>query len=343
MSANVDLINPSFIDMTIDRREFPKELRICLKVKYDKIKVEYSGHYDYIHKLNILNVIRGKIYFKNHDSNEWVEISIDKIEPYVIYQNEIITIYSKPLSLQEIYTISEKIKGEMIDIRWDFEAFCYIPFDIINDIFKDKAIGIPEPISIVRGSGLHSGRYYIEFVKNIIEPADLIKRIYLEIPLEPLSEERLDSIKNPKLREALKILFEKQKILKDALDEYYKSITSSEYKNVISKIRGAIEHLIPKKELGKIVFDIIKEALDALNIINEIIPGSNVKENKIRKIIGTLKSYSYNIYSLTSILGVHQSDYKPKPYKHDVEFLLVMALNFISYMIKILLKYNEEI
>lgn len=342
--------SPTLIDVYLHRVEHPREMRVCLKVKYERCELRFGAYSpQYTRRLHILSV-SGIIRMRKPDSTDWIKILADKIMPTSLdtTRNEL-SICSKPLSLEEIHDIADRIRDEYYIMTWNLSGYGFVPYDdlyyTLEDLARslgkgiDQLTPIPAPQVIIQAEGSQSNIDFIKFIKNIVVPAELIDRIFIEIPLAPADDIVIDRIEDPEVRDALMILFEKQNILKEALEEYRKAITTSEYKNVIYKVRGAIEHLTESKSIGNKVFKALAKALEDLKVIREISQGSGARDREINKIKKELDTFSNVLYGLTSTLGVHQSDYEPKPYAHDAEFLLYATLIFINYMIKTLIRY----
>ena len=345
--------SPTFIDIYLHREEYPSELRICLKVKYDRCELRFSSYAPwYNRRLHILHSA-GLIELKKPSSDRWIKILVDRVAPSSLDTTEkTFSICSKPLTLEEIHRIADEIRDERFDIRWSMTGYGYIPFDDLYYTLRDLARSInkqikqitliPSPIVVIKADGIPSKVDYIRFVRNVLAPAELIDRVFIEVLMTPADKEVLNRIKDSEIREALEILFEKQRVLREALEEYRKAVTASDYKDVISKVRGAIENLTHGASIGSKVFQALKKAFAGLDIIGEIRPGSGVRYREINAVILELDRLSSALFRITSKLGVHQPDYIPKPYIHDAEFLLHQALTFINYLIKVLIRYGTR-
>ncbi len=350
VETHLHFYSPMLIDIYLLREEHPKELRICLKVKYDRCELRFSSYApDYTRRLHILHST-GVIEIKKLGSDKWIRIYTDKVLPSSLdTTKKTISVCSKPLSLEEIHYIADAIRGEKFDVRWSLSGYGFIPYEDLYYTLRDLAKNlnrqiselspIPSPLVIIKAEGTPARLDYLRFAKNIVAPAELIDRIFIELALSPMDREVLDRISDPEVRDALEILFEKQRILREALEEYRKAVTASDNKNAVYKVRGAIEHLTANKPLGSKVFNALAKALDGLGVIREITPGSGARSREISKIKEDLNKLSNALYGLASTLGVHQTDYEPKPYTHDVELILHTAFVFINYMIKVLLRY----
>jgi len=350
------LYSPSLLDVYLIREQYPEELRVCLKVKYDKCELKFGAYVpQYEGKVHIL-YSSGVIEFKKSEGTKWIEVLADKVIPTMIENTKsAFSICSKPLNISEIHRVADELRGESIDIRWSLSGYGYIlPSDLYHllkrleeEIRKTRGISstlsiLPTSFVVIKAEGTPSRIDYIIFTKKVIAQADLVKRLFIEVLMEPLTKEMLDSIKDHEIREALEILFKKQSVLREALEEYRRAITASDYKNVISKVRGAIENLTQGAPMGNRVFQALRKAFLGLNIIEEVEPGSGTKAREVDAIISELDRLSSTMFRISSKLGVHQPDYVPKPYIHDAEFLLHQALTFTNYLIKVLMKYSAR-
>lgn len=188
-------------------------------------------------------------------------------------------------------------------------------------------------------------RYVIgrqNFVKNVLEPADMLRRMFIEVIVEPV--DKLDRIKNPDVRKILKILLGKQKILVEAYTKFINARNSADYRSVINDVRLAVEGLNANE-----IRNVLKGAYEALGIAEETFPGAltKVADEVSSVLIGQRGSRGIMgvVYKFTCKLAPHaktedDQHYIPRPSKRDAEFALLHVLGTLNYLIKILKIYT---
>ncbi len=182
---------------------------------------------------------------------------------------------------------------------------------------------------------------YTAFVKRVVEPADGLRRVFVELLIRDVDSEILSKIRDVKIREALEILLDRQKRLVEALEQYHKALTVAENADAIVRVRRAIESLSESSPAGKKVFDIVREALASLSIVSR-----TDREFKLEDVIDDISKglarLSSTLYSLASRLGVHASEYRPRPEKAEVELVLYIAIVLLNYLTDLLLRYGTQ-
>jgi hypothetical protein len=235
-------------------------------------------------------------------------------------------IYSEPLSRSMIHEIDEKLRPDDLEVNWGIGSYCFLE--------KDYTKGL---IPIFVGTDTSHKFTRREFVKDVLERADLLKREFIEVVVEPID---LSYIKEPKLRSALQLLAEKQKILLEAKRIFTVAKTSSEFRGVIDEVRKVIEGLYDLEE-------ILREAYEKLGYIEspdveairEASKGmSDAILEKKTGLVGATFTYA-------SRFGIHTQTQQKKPYtpipnKMEAEFAIQQALIELNYLIKLLHNYS---
>jgi len=319
---------------------YPREMRLCVGAKYQKaiLTIERQNK-RYEHEYNggfYALVSTGRLRL----SRENVSLEVDAIIPSVWNSGgapRSIKIVSKPLTLEEIYEIDQALGPNDVQLYWSISAYGFLEED------EAKTYGIPPgtlvPIYIYASRNFIIARQH--FVEKVLQPADMLKRRFIEVVLEPVDTHILDKIGDPEVREALRILLEKQKILQGAIEKLYRAGTSSEYKDVIREVRIAIEGLVPGKPIGDKIVNALRKAYKTMNIAREINAGA--LDELTEELLNVLKGFSSNVYGYASKLGSHGTtlksklSYDPRPYRHDAEFAVLQAMLLLNYMVKALI------
>ena len=253
-----------------------------------------------------------------------------------------IEILSKPLSLEEIYEMDQALSPSDIAVYWSIDAYGFLREEYARKYGLD-------PGSLVH-INVSSGRTFIitrqEFVRNVLQPADMLKRVFIEVAVESLDSKLLDRIADVDVREALRILLEKQKMLQEALSKLYRASRASEYRDVIDEVRRSFEGIICDTSAGKRVARALTKALKSLGIVHEIESGAlDELIEEVKRVILGGEGLTQNIFSYASKLGVHGKTlktgklYEPRPYKRDAEFIVLQAMLVLNYLIKVLKHY----
>lgn len=251
-----------------------------------------------------------------------------------------VKLVSEPLSLREIHEIDEKLGSSNVQVYWSLDAWGFL---------EDSKDAMQARIATVRVS---SPRRFVinrqDFVKNVLEPADMLRRMFTEVIVEPVDQ--LDRIKNPEARKILKILFDKQKILLEAYTKFIKASGSADYRSVIDDVRIAVEGLKDEE-----VRNVLKTAYEVLGIAEETFPSalSKVADEVSFVVIGKQdrgkhKGLMDGVYKFACKLGPHgqtedAQHYIPRPRKADAEFALLHVLGILNYLIKVLKNFASRI
>ena len=352
--------DPELKYFTLERNEkYPQELRLTLKVRYRNIILELSTPEGKPYSLTLMEPIslylassKGYIELFNPSTRKKIRIKAGIYGFWYPFDYPAeVDILSEPLSLQEIHEIDELIGGEQIRVRWSVECLGFLEQGTIHSLVN-KGYEFSRWERELRGS-VHVFFYGPEnivlisrqdFVGNVLEPADMLKREFIEVVVEPISEEALDKLPI-EFREALRILLKKQKLLLEALRNLRNATTTADYKHVIDDVRQAIEGLTPQDQAGQQVYQALGLAFKKIPIAEEIDPGALDELSKeITKTIMDQNSFGTAIFKYSSKVGVHGKTekrtesggktYIPRPNKSEAEFAILEAMLLLNYMIR---------
>jgi len=258
-----------------------------------------------------------------------------------------IEIVSEPLSLEEIYEINQILGSSDVKVSWSVDAYGFLDEEMSRRYGLNPGLLVHMNIWIKRSFIITRQN----FVKNILEPADMLKRLFIEVVVEPVDDDLLNRITDADVREALRILVDKQRMLQEALNKLYGARTASEYRDVIGEVRRTIEGIVLGTSAGDRIASALKKAFKGLGIIREIEAGvSDDVVNGLKDVLLGSNSFTNAIFSYASSLGIHASEikkpkklYEPKPYRHDAEFAVLQAMLFLNYLIRILKYYASRI
>ena len=262
----------------------------------------------------------------------------------------LLKIESEPLTLEEIYEIYQKVGlGDTIGLSWYIDAYGFLD----EESYKRYGIPLGQVVRIEITSRRSAG-YVLpiarqQFVRDVLQQADMLKRYFVEVVVGSIDEELLKKIKDDEVSNALKILLDKQKVLQEALEKLYEARTSSDYEGVILKVRQAIEGLVSSTPAGRTVSSAVRKAFEGLRIAEELGPGAlSELASRLSEILlggGSEGGLVSAIFHYTSEL-VHATGREepkkmrvPKPYEHDAEFAVLQAMVLLNYLIKVLESY----
>jgi hypothetical protein len=353
---SITLKEPSFesYDLILNRdNSLPREMRIRLRVKYNKAILR-KGEDEVVMSPSLglgAYVVHSDGYLEIKSSVSQKSVSI-KCRIQGVWQNDIrkLDIVSYPLSHKDIFEL-EQIDGDRLQIRWSVD--CWVLLD------KPMNYGL-EPGTLV-GVHVGSGRIFeisrLDLIRQILEPADQLKRRFVEVIVEPINTDELDKIADEDVREALKLLLSKQILLQDALDRLVRANRSSDYRSVLEDVRKVVEELIPesKSQSSQRLFKALKKAFRSLGIVDEVDQGAlNVVAEELSDVV-IGKFILFGLFKYASKLGSHvgkagrdleklkeEYQYIPKPYRYDAEFGILQAMITLNYLIKILKSYYQR-
>ena len=172
-----------------------------------------------------------------------------------------------------------------------------------------------------------------DFVENVLKPADMLRREFIEVVVEPVS---LEHVTDSRIKAALKLIAQKQKLLLQALDLLTRAASASEYRGIIDEVRRVVENLNNLK-------NIVSEAYEALGYTEATDP-QIIKQASMEAADSVMEIIN-GIFHYSSRLGIHASTqhpkrpYIPRPYRMDAEFAIQQALITLNYLAKLLNKY----
>lgn len=322
--------------------EYPHKLRLCVVATYDTILHKDNNEVHYDGGFYIIAIEHGSIIISSNNGSN-VKISAKVKDTWFSgTEPRKIRIISEPISLEELYEIENKLgSSEFYQVHWDLWGYGFIEEE------KARKYGVFQisPIVINMSSLQQFQISRLDFVKKVLEPADMLKRRFIEIIVEPLNEGFIDKIKDQDIREALDILLEKQKFLYDALLQLQKATSASEYSNVIVTVRKVVEALVQNTPAGNKLTEALRKAYNLLGIARDI--DVDAAKELIDEIIETLTGvgssggFLTNIFKYCSKLGPHtitrsKRQCEPRPYKIDVEFAVLQAMSILNYIIRLL-------
>jgi len=345
--------DPELEEFRVKRSEkYPQELRLALKVRYRNIILELTTPENKHYSLTLREPV--PLYLASSKGSSYIELFNPSTGKKVTIKAGIhrfwhpfdypaeVDIVSEPLSLQEIHEIDELIGGEQIKVYWSVECLGFLDQGIIHSLvnkgheFSRCERELRGPVHIFfYGPEKITERSRQDFVRNVLEPADMLRREFIEVVVEPISEEVLDKLP-VEFREALRVLLEKQKLLLEALRGLRYATTATDYRNVIDNARRVIEGLTPQNQTGQQVYQALELAFKTIPIAGEIDAGALNELSE--EVVGTINSFSSALFKYSSkfVHGKTESGklYKPHPNKSEAEFAVLQAMLLLNYMIR---------
>ena len=336
------LKDPEFKSLTLVRSQtFPHEMRLRIQSRYKgaTLTLESSDQQQEIEYVGGLYVLQSEGHFELSRSN--VKSTINAKIPSVWHSDpKRVDMVSEPLSLKEIHEIDEELGSGDVQVFWSIDAWGFLEHSAAAKYGLSFAL-VKIQISSPR-------RFVInrqDFVKNVLEPADMLRRMFIEVIVEPV--DNLDRMKNPEVRRTLKILLDKQKVLAEAYTKFLNARDSVDYRSVINDVRLAVEGLNAEEVRG-----VLKRAYEVLGIAEETFPGAltKVADEVSSVVIGQRRSRGFTdvVYKFACKLAPHAKTeddqlYIPRPSKREAEFALLHVLGILNYLIKVLKVYASRI
>lgn len=329
--------DPTFESLTLKRSEtYPHEMRLHISVKYSKavLNQDSSGRpqmekREYKQGLYILRSI-GTLELSRSNTSIIIDVGL----PDVWYHNpKSIDLVCQPLDLQDIQEIDEKLGAGDIQVRWNLEAWALVGDTLAEGNMSKNFVSVhfscPRRFDITRQA----------FVRSVLEPADLLRRMFIELIIEPVGP--LDQIADPDIRKTMGTLLDKQRILVEAYTKFVNATRAEDYRSVISDVRLAIENLNTDD-----IRDVLKRAYEGIGIAEGAAVGK-VSDEISSVILGQqqTKGSMGPVYRFACKLASHamtedHQNYTPRPSKHDAEFALLQALGILNYLIRVLKTYE---
>lgn len=164
--------------------------------------------------------------------------------------------------------------------------------------------------------------------------------MFLEVVIEPLDP---SITKDPELRLLLEEINNKRKLLLEAKELFYAARTSSEYMDVINKVRAFIDGLRRVRNKPSKLENVLRKAYSTIGIAE----GEGAEE--LIEELTTLISDVKDLFGMGSKLGAHGStlktkkSYVPRPNREDAEYALISAIAWYNYIVKVLSRYNSRL
>ncbi len=352
MRVWLKLEDPNLEYLTLYRTtRYPRRMELRVRARYRRavLTVEREGrqnNYEYDGGFYIL-ASRGWIKLFGEGSRS-VELDAGVRSGWHLWRNSVIEIVSEPLSLEEVYEIDQALGSSDVTVSWSIEAYGFLDEEAYRRYGLTLGLLVHITIPSVRFFPITRQ----DFVRNVLEPADMLKRLFVEVVVEPVDSEFLDRITDADIREALRILLEKQRMLQEALGKLYRARTASEYRDVIGEVRRAVEGIVRGTSAGDKIASALEKAFKGLGIAYEVEANALDKlVNELKEVLLGDRSFTKALFNYTSKLGVHtvtepksgKALYEPRPYKHDAEFAVLQAMLFLNHLIRVLKYYASRI
>ncbi|RLF83470.1 hypothetical protein DRN44_00925 [Thermococci archaeon] len=363
--AKITFMDSRFDSLKLETsNSYPRKKQLILKAHYEKIQFEFSGHVYDLAKIfdSIVFYLlqsNGYIEFSNPHNNRLIRISA-KIRKGK-YQDKDFEIVSEPLPLEEINEIDDVLNSETIQLNWRVEGYFMLDRDFLEHLKYSSDSGIQKllrdlrnvkiyldgliiPISFVCSQKVELSRQ--DFVRNVLEPADMLQREFIEVVVEPINEEEIDKIPHPEYRETLKLLLNKQKILLEALKKLRYANSAEEYRSVISDVRNAIEGLTTRK-MSESQLRALQDAVKVIPLVRDVNPLDKIDEvasDITDTLVGENASFSQALFKYSSKLATHTTQgrgdesyfYTPVPRREEAKFAVLQAVLLLNYLISLI-------
>jgi len=363
--ARITFMNSRFDSLKLETsNSYPRKKQLILKAHYETIQLGFSRYiYDLAKTFGsivfYLLQSNGYIEFSNPHNNRLIRISA-KIRGGR-YNSQDFEIVSEPLCLEEINEIDEVLNAETIQLNWHVEGYCMLDRDFLERLKNSSDSGIQELLRDLEKlkiylDGLIIPIFFVcsqkvelshqDFVRNVLEPADMLRREFIEVVVEPINEEEIDKIPHAEYRETLKLLLNKQKILLDALKKLRYANSAEEYRSVISDVRNAIEGLNVKK-MSEPQLQALQDVVKIIPLVIDVDPldkMDKVADDIIETLIGENVSFSQALFRYSSKLGPHTTQrrgdevyfYTPTPRREEAKFAVLQAMLLLNYLISLI-------
>ncbi len=345
MVFSISLEGVRFGSISIERMAgVPNMFILVVRAEYDNAVIHLdptdpSRNFNYDGELYVLNS-RG---YLDLAGKETVKLNVSIGDLWIT--NKSFRMVSEPLTLESLYDIEQKLGKGPVDIYWSLQGLVFLKAGEYQQ-FKMPSI----PLILYANPHTHFKISREDFIKNVLQPADMMKRIFIEIIPSKIDPSMTNRIRDPDLRELVDILLKKQHMLLELYEALKNAKTTREYAGIISQIRVSIEGLTKSSSVGKRIIDVLSRAYKNLSIVEGLEAGA--AEKAIEDLIESLFSISKGIFDTASVLGAHGStygkpkerkNYIPKPYERDAELVLIFAIQLLSYITNVLLHYSSRI
>lgn len=272
---------------------------------------------------------RGYISFKK-PSGENVDIAASITDCWNVGGRPLtLRIDSEPLSRSMIHEIDEKLRPDDLEVRWSIDVYGFLEEDSAkryNAGLIPIFVGTDSPHKISR----------IEFVRNVLEKADMLRREFIEVVIEPID---LSYVIDSRAKSALQLLFEKQKLLLGAKNKLAEAKTSTDFRGIIDEVRRVVEGLYQLEEICGEMYKklgyIESSDVEAIDETSKEMADAVVSKN----------SLTAATFYFASRFGIHAETrtkrlYTPTPTRMEAEFAVQQALIELNYLVKLLSTFS---
>ncbi|MCP8313118.1 MAG: hypothetical protein H3Z53_01935 [archaeon] len=327
MTIRVVVREPTRVRLKLRKLEdiYPHEIRLGLSAYYNKVEFEMNSKSEvYTDNFYVLNS-SGYMRIENPTRHKIVNIAIELTECRIGGSRPLnLEVYSKPISKNEIHEIDEELRPDDLKISWNVDAYGFLE----DKYARQYNVGL---ISILIVSDFQHDISRTNFVKNIVEEADMLRREFIEVIVEPIN---LSYVKDDKAKGALQLLSEKQKLLLGAKNKLTEAKTATDFRGIIDEVRRTVEGLELKEPYEEIYRKLSIESSDAEAI-------DEASEEMVEAVnMGLTATYKY-----ASRFGIHTKTWKsgrlytPIPTITEAEFAVQEALVKLNYLIRLLNTY----
>ncbi|RLI90526.1 MAG: hypothetical protein DRO65_02625 [Candidatus Altiarchaeales archaeon] len=339
MVATLSISDPRRIQLNAEvSKEYPRKLVLKLYAYYYRSELEREGKT--VECFGGFHVLTSSGYISLSPSTSSEKVRI-RAYIYGVWnpssKPRYITIVSDPLSRKDLSEIDETLGVEDINIYWSIEGYGFVE-------------GVPDLARIHVWAGEPHRISRKDFVTNVLEKVDMLRRAFLEVIVEPID---LRTVRDSRIKTGLTLLLEKQKLLLEAMRKLPEASTSTDFRGVIDEVRRVVEGIKRNQDLC----ELCKEAYMKLGLVeatdSKIV--EEAAEEIIASIIGSPKDPDRKLCGLlettfyyASRIAIHATTlsgepYTPCPNRAEAEFAVQQALVELNYLIRLLKRYNERL
>lgn len=329
--ARLIFTEPQYINLYLsEKSEYPRELRLSLDVSYEKGVLEINSQpREYIGEFYVLNS-KGYLKLTNPTRNVDVKVNAELREFRIPGGKPLtISIDSKPLSRNEICEIDEKLAPDDLIVDWHINAYGFLGGVIKQRDMRDMAL-----IPIFIGTHKEHKMTRREFIERVLQKANMLRREFIELIVEPID---LSYVKETRLKNALELLLDKQKLLLGAMSKQKEAKTADDWRGIIDEVRKSVEGLDKLKELCKEIYETL--CIESHDL--------KAKDEASKEMSDALFKTLDATYKYASRFGIHTTTtpqsgrlpYIPIPTKMEAEFAIQQAIIELNYLIKLLRAY----
>jgi len=316
----------SYVDLNVEKREFPSEWLLQLTGHYDKVVIEYTdasgkSFQEDARGFYFLKTDSASIEFERQDSKGKVSVKADIDKVWHVGGSSSIRLQAK-LTALDVQEINHKLAGQDLLVQWTATGYGFL------EESDAKRFGL----SMVRIDCSNYKRQTFsreQFVKRILEPVDRFSREFIEITTPPA--EAIGNVP-PELEIFANLLKNRSGYLQEALKKVVSATTSREYAEVIGDVRRALSAM--EKQLRQ-----TKDAMAEKLFINMGILTGEGAIGQSKAIINQLLDILGRLEGLASGLGIHleTKEVMPKPYisnpdYHDARYIVLASMLTLNYL-----------